>query len=352
MSDKEYGFNNASGEDKDYFDDELELELKSPSINEAAVKIFVREEVISDILAYSKTDTSRELGGVLLGRFEENNGKYRVVIEETITAQHTEAGLSQITFTHETWSYIHHEMDNKYPNLKMVGWFHTHPGFGIFMSEDDYFIHNNFFSKPWSVAYVIDPVKKQDGFFGWSNGNIVRIPDRHINDVLKKAEPEKQSAYISRTTKTTAIKASIWQRVLSKSYIVVLVLLILSLTANYFAFSNDLNIFMGTNDAKDGIEEPSSNSLSNNEIAAIDAEKKDLKEEIEKQDKKIKAQKKEIEDLNTRIEKQEEGIEEPNMNNADSDDSSPENGEVSEAVSESNEESETNNGLNTESNHD
>ena len=333
MSDKEFDFDftNASGDDKDFFDDELELELKNPSNNEAAIKIFVREEVISDILSYSKADTSRELGGVLLGRIEEKNGKYRVVIEETITAQHTEAGLSQVTFTHETWDYIHNEMDNKYPDLKMVGWFHTHPGFGIFMSEDDYFIHNNFFSKPWSVAYVIDPVKKQDGFFGWSNGNIVRIPDRHINDILKKAEPEKQSAYISRATKTTAKKASIWQRVFSKLYIFVLVLLVLSLTANCLAFSNDLNIFMGANDAKDVTDEPFNNSLTKSEIAEIVDENKELKEKIEKQ---------------------EEEIEELKMNNADSGYSSPENGEVSETVSESNAEPETNNGLNTESNHD
>jgi len=345
LSDKEYGFNNASGEDKDFFDDELELELKNPSNNEAAVKIFVREEVVSDILSYSKTDTSRELGGVLLGRYEEENGKYRVVIEETIIAQHTEAGLSQVTFTHETWGYIHHVMDNKYPNLKMVGWFHTHPGFGIFMSEDDYFIHNNFFSKPWSVAYVVDPVKKQDGFFGWSNGNIVRIPDRHINDVLKKAEPEKQSAYISRENKTVAIKASIWQRVFSKLYIFILVFILgLSLMANFYLVdSNDLNVFMGTNDAKDIIEEPSSNSLTNSEIAAI-VDNKDLKEQI-------KEQNEEIEELTTMIEKQEEEIKELKMNNADSGDSSPENGEVSETVSESNEESGTDNASNAESNH-
>lgn len=251
MSDKEYGFNNASGEDKDFFDDELELELKNPSNNEAAVKIFVREEVISDILSYSKTDTSRELGGVLLGRYEEENGKYRVVIEETISAQHTEAGLSQVTFTHETWSYIHHEMDNKYPNLKMVGWFHTHPGFGIFMSEDDYFIHNNFFSKPWSVAYVVDPVKKQDGFFGWSNKNIVRIPDRHINDVLKKdllkkAKAENQPAYTPRSTKTTGLQESTLQKIIRK---LVIITLALSLMANvsFILLLNDFPFFKGTN---------------------------------------------------------------------------------------------------------
>ncbi len=259
MSDKEFDSNNASGEDKGFFDDELELELKNPVNIEVAVKIFVREEVINDILSYSKTDTSRELGGVLLGRYKEIDGKYKVLIEETVIAQHTEAGLSQITFTHETWEYIHHEMENKYPDLKMVGWFHTHPGFGVFLSEDDYFIHNNFFSKPWSVAYVLDPVRKQDGFFGWSNGNIVRIPDRHINDVLKKAEPEKQPAYISRANKTTAIQASIFQRIFRPFLIP---LLALSLMANvYFVWHfNDFTFFIGTNDAEDVIEETNSNS--------------------------------------------------------------------------------------------
>jgi hypothetical protein len=53
-------------------------------------------------------------------------------------------------------------MENK--GLLKVGWFHTHPGHGIFMSQTDRENHS-LYRKKWQVALVIDPVRKIHGFF-------------------------------------------------------------------------------------------------------------------------------------------------------------------------------------------
>ncbi|MCA1557569.1 MAG: hypothetical protein LC731_03400, partial [Acidobacteria bacterium] len=53
---------------------------------------------------------------------------------------------------------------------RIVGWYHTHPRFGIFLSEMDVFIQKNFFSEPWQTAFVLDPVQRTEGFFIWSHG--------------------------------------------------------------------------------------------------------------------------------------------------------------------------------------
>jgi proteasome lid subunit RPN8/RPN11 len=50
----------------------------------------------------------------------------------------------------------------------MVGWYHTHPGFGIFLSGMDLFIHQNFFTQLWHVAFVLDPRARTSGFFTWN----------------------------------------------------------------------------------------------------------------------------------------------------------------------------------------
>ena len=50
----------------------------------------------------------------------------------------------------------------------MVGWYHTHPGVGIFLSGMDLFIHQNFFTQMWHVAYVLDPRARTSGFFCWN----------------------------------------------------------------------------------------------------------------------------------------------------------------------------------------
>jgi hypothetical protein len=67
-------------------------------------------------------------------------------------------------------------MDSRYPDDRIVGWYHTHPGFGIFLSEMDLFIQNNFFNEPWQIAYVDDPKGGDRGAFVWEKGAAVRRP--------------------------------------------------------------------------------------------------------------------------------------------------------------------------------
>ncbi len=125
----------------------------------------------------SLEDTNRELGGILLGDYEETDeGHYKVYIFGAIKAEYTESSRANITFTHETWDYLDIKKENLYPNTKIVGWFHTHPGLGLFLSDYDLFIHNNFFNLPWQVAYVIDPVYDQECFYGWSKDKIIKLP--------------------------------------------------------------------------------------------------------------------------------------------------------------------------------
>ena len=63
-----------------------------------------------------------------------------------------------VTYTQETWNAIHRELERDYPKLSIVGWYHSHPGFGVEFSEMDLFIQKNFFAGPMQVALVIDPL--------------------------------------------------------------------------------------------------------------------------------------------------------------------------------------------------
>jgi hypothetical protein len=67
-------------------------------------------------------------------------------------------------------------MEQDFAGQRMVGWYHSHPHFGIFLSDYDQFIHENFFREPWQVAYVVDPLLEQRGWFGWVDGKLVRFP--------------------------------------------------------------------------------------------------------------------------------------------------------------------------------
>jgi hypothetical protein len=49
-------------------------------------------------------------------------------------------------------------LEQDYPKLKIAGWYHTHPGFGVEFSELDVFIQQNFFPSPTHLALVTDPL--------------------------------------------------------------------------------------------------------------------------------------------------------------------------------------------------
>jgi proteasome lid subunit RPN8/RPN11 len=60
---------------------------------------------------------------------------------------------------------MHSLMEEKFPDKELVGWYHTHPRMGLFLSSHDIFLHNNFFPKPWQVALVVEPHSNVGGFF-------------------------------------------------------------------------------------------------------------------------------------------------------------------------------------------
>lgn len=113
-----------------------------------------------------------EVGGVLVGYYPEEGPRAMVTV--VIPALRATGGRASVTFTHEAWEEIHRELD-RYQGQSIVGWYHSHPGFGIFLSEHDLFIHRNFFSGPRQVAFVIDPYVAKEGWFGWCDGKVLPI---------------------------------------------------------------------------------------------------------------------------------------------------------------------------------
>lgn len=147
----------------------------SPS--DGDLPIYIDMDVARDIEAHARSNTNVELGGVLLGgRYEDENGKPFVFVTDSLRATHYEADSGSFKFTHETWSDITRRR-NQFPDeTEMVGWYHTHPGWGLFLSGMDTFICNHFFTHPLDVALVVDPRGSKRVFFQWSrNGEARRL---------------------------------------------------------------------------------------------------------------------------------------------------------------------------------
>lgn len=133
--------------------------------------IFVDLDVMRDMEAHAQSNTNVELGGVMLGQQNiDESGRPFVVITDSLRARHYEATKGSFKFTHDTWTQITRERSEFRPDLEMVGWYHTHPGWSVFLSGMDLFICNNFFNRPLDVALVIDPCNDDRGWFQWTDG--------------------------------------------------------------------------------------------------------------------------------------------------------------------------------------
>jgi proteasome lid subunit RPN8/RPN11 len=133
--------------------------------------VVMEAEVARKIRQHARTSMKAEVCGVLIGNTEHE----RMTVEACIAGINAAQGGAHVTFTQDTWEHIYKIKDKEYPEHKIVGWYHSHPGFGVFLSEHDLFIQQNFFSNPQQVAWVYDPHTDEEGCFGWVGGNIEKL---------------------------------------------------------------------------------------------------------------------------------------------------------------------------------
>lgn len=134
--------------------------------------IYFWRDVFDAAVAHAERDVTREQAGFLLGGHYRDDGDY-VEVDAFLPAGHISSNLTSLKFTHETWAQLNREAEQLYPEKQVVGWYHSHPGFGVFLSGRDLFIHRHFFSQPWQVSLVIDPRRSELALFGWQDDDIL-----------------------------------------------------------------------------------------------------------------------------------------------------------------------------------
>ena len=137
---------------------------------EPGFAVVIQRKALDAIHAHGKADTSVEICGVLVGEVRHDRISTYLLITDHIPGDKATSKEAQVTFTAETWNIIQARMEKDFSDKNVVGWYHTHPGFGVFLSGMDLFIQDNFFNLPWQVAWVYDPVAETDGVFVWRAG--------------------------------------------------------------------------------------------------------------------------------------------------------------------------------------
>lgn len=126
------------------------------------------------LVAHCRANADREVGGVLIGSAHAGG----TTVSAALPALRAQERRARLTFTHDTWNQVFEAVDARWPDHEIVGWYHSHPDFGVFLSGHDVFIQRSFFPAAHHLAHVVDPVRGEEGVFGWRDGDVVELATR------------------------------------------------------------------------------------------------------------------------------------------------------------------------------
>lgn len=144
--------------------EDVQLDLK--------VDVRIDATVHRQIEEFAGRDRQKECIGLLLGTVTTEDRARVLHIKAALPAYDAHGSRTDIKLGLHAWDMMLSDRDKRYGKLGVLGWFHSHAGWGVFMSDADVFIQRHFFRHPNMVAYVLDPTKGKDGFFYWHEGKI------------------------------------------------------------------------------------------------------------------------------------------------------------------------------------
>jgi proteasome lid subunit RPN8/RPN11 len=149
--------------------------------------IIMRQDALRQVVAHSHSNLHVELGGALLGQAYRYQNQIYVDVVAALPAVSGSHGPIHFTFNADSWTRLQRDRAEQFPQLDIIGWFHTHPGLGVFYSGDDVVVHSAAFTLPWHVGLVVDPVRNEASFFGWHKGELA--PSAGFFELLETEEP-------------------------------------------------------------------------------------------------------------------------------------------------------------------
>jgi proteasome lid subunit RPN8/RPN11 len=142
-------------------------------IQKNSFQIYIVQKIYNQIWKHVNSSMEAECGGVLVGhpfKSFDNTITY-VVISAFIPQPSTKRGIAHFTVGPEEVAYTRSTLNEKYTGLVIVGWYHSHPGHGVFLSGQDMTIVRSIYNLGWHLAMVLDPIHKNYGFFYGANGS-------------------------------------------------------------------------------------------------------------------------------------------------------------------------------------
>jgi len=160
--------------------------------------VFVTQSAETQLINHLSVDPNNETGGALVGNayYCATKQKHYTEITGSISAPYTVGNRVHFRFTPECWQEILRIQKEHYPHTTIVGWYHSHPGHGIFLSGTDLNTQRLSFRKIWQIATVYDPIRDEIGYFYGGQGK--RLSPVYLNSSISPSNEETSEPLVTR----------------------------------------------------------------------------------------------------------------------------------------------------------
>ena len=136
---------------------------------------YFQEQAFNKALAHFSQAAERGLEalGFLLGSVFSFNGRKYVVVEDYVTADNDATAVS-VSFSPHAFERLAQELKEKKEKV-IVGWAHSHPSYGCFLSSTDVRTQRVFFPEDFHFALVCDPVREESKAFKVRDGRAQEV---------------------------------------------------------------------------------------------------------------------------------------------------------------------------------
>ena len=138
--------------------------------------VYIYDNTIRDIIALCKS-IENEIFGYLIGNILKWKDNFYIVIEDLLfllgaihSEKYTTAQIEGTAGKYEK-KFQRLKKARNNPSLRILGWWHSHPDFGCFLSTTDVKTQSYFFPESYQVALVIDPIRDELEFFTLDNSS-------------------------------------------------------------------------------------------------------------------------------------------------------------------------------------
>jgi len=144
------------------------------------LKIYLEDYVYTYLYKYAKFYRGEERAAALIGTFMEDSGQMCAVISGAVQIPPETKGETGELFLETHLEEIQKQMEKYFPDKELMGWMHTQPGYGIFLTTQDLLIQKKYFKEAFQTLMIIDPIEDMDAFFAWEREELRSVKGYYL----------------------------------------------------------------------------------------------------------------------------------------------------------------------------